>query len=428
MDLDVKKQIVASCKPEEPIPPADPRHYDFDREHLRGQPWREWLANEIRFASEPRAQLVTGLKGSGKTTELKQLQEILSAEDYNVIMADVGAWLSDDEPLSSEDLMLAMILSVYPGGPDGGSGWLREYTQRAWKLLNSEVQVEGGVDGVKARLTTDDTLFQRVARSLRKREGLREEVFELLGRAADASRREGRELVLILDGAEKRATGESFVGERRAEFHNKWFGAFILQGRDLRPPIHTIYTVPPFMIRRSAELHAAFGCELLFLPMVRVFARGGGLHEPGVRAVTEALKLRVPLEYFEDPTILTYLVGHSGGYMRDLLRFVNVMVHNVHEAPRFRRVDAEFAVRKVRRSYIQGLVREEKRVLERLHPSKDFPDDEASLGRMDALLQGFKMFRYHNDDEWYDAHALFWELLGFDPPITWAQAEALTGG
>ena len=89
---------------------------------------------------------------------------------------------------------------------------------------------------------------------------------------------------------------------------------------------------------------------------------------------------------------------------RNLLRFVNHMVHHVGEAPQFRRQDAVYAVNSVRQSYLEGLVGEEKRILKRLHPDKEFPDEEAAQTRMDSLLQGFKMFRYHNDVEWYDAH------------------------
>jgi hypothetical protein len=94
MDLDSKRRIKAACRPEEPVEPGDPRHYDFD-ERLRGLPWRTWLADEIRMAEGPTAQLVTGLRGSGKTTELRQLEVVLTAEGYHVVYADIGRWLSD---------------------------------------------------------------------------------------------------------------------------------------------------------------------------------------------------------------------------------------------------------------------------------------------------------------------------------------------
>lgn len=428
MDLQLKREIKSKCHPDEPIKPGDERHYDFDAEHLllRGRPWRAWLADEIRLTDSPTAQVVTGLRGSGKTTELKQLQRLLEQEGYRVEYADIGPWLSNNEPITTTDLLLAIVLALYPSGKPQGGGWAREYAAQFGKLLGSTVTVEGGLHGIKAKIDTDETVFQKVAAHLKSRDGLREDVFRLLERPVEVARKRGEEIVLLLDGAEKRATGEIDTS-RHAEFHNAWFSAFVYQGRDLKPPLHTIYTVPPFMIRRGPEIAASFGCELQFLPMIRVIDHAGGLHEPGMHAVVDALTLRVKPEYFEDAAIIYWLAAWSGGYFRDLLRFVNYMIHAVGDQPKFTRAHAVYATDQVRQSYTQalGLVLEEKQVLQELHPQKRFPEREAARERMDALLQSFKMFRYHNDGDWYDAHPLLWPLLGFDEPISWEQAEAL---
>ncbi len=427
MDLDVKRRIKAACRPEEPVDPGDPRHFDFDDPlRLRGLPWRTWLADEIRMAEGPTAQLVTGLRGSGKTTELRQLEVVLRSEGYDVIYADVGRWLSDREPITTTDLLLALVLAVYPkASPDGSSGRLREFARRAGSLFDAEVDVGANVGPVDAKLAISETTFQQASRRLREREGLREEVFELLSSAVD-----GEWTVLLLDGGEKRATGELFDAQRRAAFQNAWFAAFIHEGRDLRPPAHVIYTVPPFMIRRTSELAAGFGSELRFLPMVRVFDRNGAPDPAGLRALVEALSRRVPLDHFDDPATPFWLAAYSGGYFRDLLRFVNHMLHVVGGRAQFSRDDARFAVDQVRQTYTQGLglLLEERQILERVHQSREFPSDEGSRARMDALLEGYKMFRYHNGRDWYDPHPLFWELLGFDSPLSWEQAAALGEG
>lgn len=429
MDRELKRKIIADCKPEDPVGPDDPRHFNFDAPELRlrGAPWRERLADVIDLASEPTAQLVTGLRGSGKTTELKQLEKNLSAQGYRVVMADTGQWLSDERPVSTEDLMLALVLSVFPDGkPEGPSAWTGEYVKRVWQFLKSEVNLEGGVEGVKATLTTDETLFQRVAKQLKERDGLRQHVHELLDVAASASREHGQELVIIVDGAEKRATGDLHASERREEFHNHWFGAFILQGRDLKPPVHVVYTVPPFMVRRASELTANFGSELQFLPMVRLYERDGALNPSGVTAMTRALLQRVPARWFEDQATPRWLSAHCGGYFRDLLRFVTEMVYRVGDAEAFTRAHAEQAVAQVRQTYLQALVAEDKQVLKQLHPGKNFPDAEAAQVRMDSLLQGFKMFRYHNGAPWYDAHPLCWAELGFASDVPrWQDIESL---
>ncbi|NJK31430.1 MAG: hypothetical protein HC927_02865 [Deltaproteobacteria bacterium] len=429
MDRELKRRLVANCKPDEPIEPGDPRHFDFDTPELclRGDPWREWLSQAIDLNDSPTAQVVTGLRGSGKTTELKQFESDLSSRDYRVILADIGAWLSDTRPIVGEDLLLAAVLAIHPdGNPAGTSGWWKETSERIAKFFKSRVDLEGGALGVKAKLTTDDTLFQKVAQRLREADGTREEIHEILAAADEAARRDSEGLVLILDGAEKRATGDFYGNHERTTYHNHWFGAFIHNARDLKLPVHVVYTVPPFMIRRSAEIAAQFTGELGFLPMVRVLEHDGSVHAPGLEAMVRALRLRVPAEHFESPAIEAWLALHSGGYFRDLLRFINAMVLSIDGGQsRFTKQHADAAIERVRESYRNGFIVEEKAVLRQLHPARVFPESEPNLARMDALLQGFKMFRYHNGKSWYDAHPLLWtELNWADGLPTFEKIEA----
>jgi hypothetical protein len=427
MHDDLLRELLAASKPKEPISPDDLRHFDFDAPELRlrGAPWRERLAKVIRLSTEPRAQLVTGLRGSGKTTELCQLQKALGAK-YHVVMADAGQWLGDARPIETEDLMLALVLSLYPEGkPQAVKGWVRQYVNKAQSLLNSKVGLDGDVEGVRQQLTTDEIVFDRVAKHLREREGLRRHVHSLLEDAAQASRQDGEELVIVLDGAEKRALGELYARERRTEFQDQWLGSFILRGRDLKPPVHVVYTVPPFMIRRGAELAANFGSELHFLPMVRTHDRESNLDVAGIEALTQALFHRIPAEYFDDEITPRWLAVRSGGYVRDLLRFVTEMIYQVGDAPRFTRAHAEAAVARIRQSYLESLVREDKDALARVHPSKACFDEEAAQLRMDTLLLGFKMLRYHDGGAWYDAHPLLWPELGFPDDLpSWEQLAA----
>ncbi|HLT37189.1 MAG TPA: hypothetical protein VK034_12925, partial [Enhygromyxa sp.] len=64
----------------------------------------------------------------------------------------------------------------------------------------------------------------------------------------------------------------------------------------------------------------------------------------------------------------------------------------------------------------------ERRILEFVHEHRRFPEDEDALARMDQLLLGYRMFRYHNDEPWYDAHPLLWPELG-GPQLDWGSVE-----
>lgn len=435
MDIATKKQILKACKLDEAIPPGDPRHFDFDRpEQLRGQPWRERVAQVIELSMEPTTQIVTGLPGSGKSTELKQLKVELEQRSYDVVLADAGAWVRDDEPITHHDILLALVLALYPDGkPDTLTGWAKEYAMQVGALLTTEVTpTELGIDAgfvkTKGALATDNTLFQRVARRLGEVQGLRQKVFDLLKGAAIAADKAGKPLVIILDGIEKRATGDLSGPEAREKFRNHWFGAFLIHARELRPPVHVIYTVPGFMVRKAAELGAQFGQELQFLPMIRVFRYElpdgrVALNPAGIQAMRTALYRRVDAKFFADPAIASWLVAHSGGYIRDLLRLVIDCVYRTPAGEQITKEIADHAIVQVRQTYLEGIETADEGILKQVHTDRAFPLTETNKSRMDALLQGYLMLRYHNSLFWYDAHPLLWPRLGI-PTFTWGEVGA----
>jgi hypothetical protein len=425
LDTATKRRLLKACKLDEAIPPGDPRHFDFDApEQLRGQPWRKRVAQIIELSSEPTTQIVTGLPGSGKSTELKQLKQELERLDYKVVLADAGAWVRDDEPITHHDILLALVLALYPEGkPTGLTGWAKEYVRQVTALLNSETRMtelefETGVAKTKFELTTDNTVFQRAARRLGEVEGLRQKIFDLLRTTATRAETEGTPLVIILDGIEKRATGDLSGPEQREKFRNHWFGAFLTHARELRPPVHVIYTVPGFMVRRAAELGAQFGQELQFLPMIRVFERDRldtdpvTLNMTGVQAMRAALFKRVDPTYFADPVIASWLVVHSGGYIRDLLRLVIACIYRTPDGGTITKEIADEAIEQVRQTYLEGIETADESILKQVHDERQFPITETNKPRMDGLLQGYLMLRYHDPRSWYDSHPLLWPRLG----------------
>jgi hypothetical protein len=116
-----------------------------------------------------------------------------------------------------------------------------------------------------------------------------------------------------------------------------------------------------------------------------------------------------------------------GGYFRDLLRVITEMVYLVGDSPSFTRTHAEKALAKIRQSYREGFVQEERQILELVHEQRRFPEHEEMLLRMDALLLGYRMFRYHNDQPWYDGHPLLWPELG-GRQLDWGSVEEACAG
>jgi hypothetical protein len=304
---------------------------------------------------------------------------------------------------------------------------MQEYAVQVREFLVSDVKLAGigasqSAVGVKAELTSNTTLFQQASKRLAELQDQRDKVFGLLADAAKRADAAAEPLVIILDGIEKRATGDLSGPEEREKYRNHWFGAFLKHARDLQVPVHVVYTVPPFMVRRAAELGAQFGTELQFLPMVRVFERGDDdqgrpkLHRAGLCAMRSALFRRVPMEHFTDESVAAWLAMHSGGYMRDLLRLVIECIYKVEEGGKITVEIAEQAVVRVRQTYLEGLRSSDELLLKEIHTIRGFPMGDKNESRMDALLQGYMMLRYHNSHFWYECHPLLWSRLGVAMP------------
>lgn len=435
MDREVKRQLIAACKVDRPVGPEDPRYVDFDALDLRGPPWRQALAGVVECASEPASLLATGQPGSGISTELRHLELALREEGYQAFRVAAGDWIRGDQPIRTSDLLLAMTIALIPREGDERRGaWTREYGARVNEFLLttggkiSETLFTAGFN-VGAELSRSDILFQTMSQHLASVRGMRDQVFKLLEEASDLSRREdGGELVLILDGVERRATGELCARDERGKYRDAWLTTLQCEARDLRPPVHVVYTVPAFTVRRAPQLAAQFGQELLFLPTVRALRRSQqrvSFYLPGVHALCDMLCRRVPPERFDGPEVAVWLAAHSGGYLRDLLRLARACVYLTPEGGRISRKIAEIAVERIRASYVNGLETEDEYLLERLHRDGELLIDEKSTDRIDSLIQRHLILTYHEGAEWFGVHPLLWRRLKLDA-ITWEKAEAMT--
>lgn len=79
MDFATRKRLYNLCNPSEPLEPVDARNIDIDKlaGGVRGDDWLGKVLRRLQLSDEPLCELLTGLPGSGKTTELKRLLEKL---------------------------------------------------------------------------------------------------------------------------------------------------------------------------------------------------------------------------------------------------------------------------------------------------------------------------------------------------------------
>ncbi len=81
MDIQTRRRLYSLCR-DEPLAPGDPRNVDFDQRgpSVRGVSWVERLAAPVELSDRPTRQFITGLPGSGKSTELQRLEAHLRGE------------------------------------------------------------------------------------------------------------------------------------------------------------------------------------------------------------------------------------------------------------------------------------------------------------------------------------------------------------
>lgn len=119
MNLETRRRLYALCR-DEPLAPEDPRNVDFDHRDglaVRGISWVERLAAPIELENRPTRQLITGLPGSGKSTELQRLEAYLRGTPGNRghLVARVDAEDAFDLTQPKAGHRKSMSLAISPG-------------------------------------------------------------------------------------------------------------------------------------------------------------------------------------------------------------------------------------------------------------------------------------------------------------------------
>ena len=86
--LDLIRKYYRDSKPDEPITPDDPRWVDLSPLRGSGRDITDLILRRIQREDESETLLVTGFRGTGKTSLLKACQQQLEHAGYRVIFAD----------------------------------------------------------------------------------------------------------------------------------------------------------------------------------------------------------------------------------------------------------------------------------------------------------------------------------------------------
>jgi hypothetical protein len=406
-----------------PLAADDPAYVDWQSE-IGLTDVKQQLANSVLLTTHGYShRLVTGLRGGGKTTELRRLRRTLETrpegQRYFVSFLDADDTLDLDDA-NPTDLVLAVVrqlitdlraaqLPVTPGKK------LKRFLAAARDILqgipDAGVDVEVG----------DPTGIVKLSTTLKRQPSARRELRELI---------EGSLVTLydaindeLLPTVRERLTGLGYAGMLiivdqldRIPPEDDRHRLVFLEGRGKLKALdcHVLYTAPiEYAFSRACPtLEHEYG-EILGLPLIPVTASDETVRRSAIELTKRIALERITgcgtsqLELFEDPTTLDELVGLSGGHLRTLFLLVRTAIERSGlEAPltasHMQRVISGLAAK-----YLDPLEGAERTVALHVHETKARPDDDAMLDRFYDLLRDQYVFTYWAGEErWYDWNPL----------------------
>jgi hypothetical protein len=414
MDLARATELYNRCNPDEPLPPSDDRNVDIDVSGARGLRWAERLARQIVLSKRPVCKLFTGLRGTGKSTELRRLSEKLSSQGFHVALIDADDALDLTTEIDVSDILALVLVATeravlqLEGKPVDAKDGLGK---RFWTwLTTTEVSISkaklgatgGGATGeLELDFKTNPALRQQVRSIVSSHLSsfvklVADELSLLDARARDQGK---LGLVVIFDSLEKlRGTSQTWrpvLDSAERIFSN--------DAPYLQLPVHALYTVPPALTRRMAT-------QVSFLPMIKIRDRFGAPHAAGMDVARELVRRRVPDESLSElfgshaEARIREILSWSGGYPRELVRLLQSVLEE-EDLP-ISEEGLRHILNRAGNTY-RGIVHDSGAMdwLGRVLAQKALVvANDAEREAADLFLQNNVVLRYLNEEEWFDLH------------------------
>lgn len=334
--------------PVQPLPAGDPRYVDCTP--VRGQEnLIDQMFKNITWSQAPlTAQLFTGHRGCGKSTELLRLKARLEAADYMVLYFEANDDLDlNDVAYTDLLLMIAQRVVYHLHTQDihlparlltEVENWCREvlYTEERLREVNRDLQSEATLGvGIPDGLPLVATLLARVTGQIKNGHAIKTEIRQridpqasqlianlnllLIAARAAILKKGQRGLVIIVDSLDRivfRALGDGRTT------HTAFYVEHGDQLRDLQ--CHMIYTVPISLMYsdRAKVLQSVFS-DSYVLPMIKIRTRDDDkLYAQGLTYLRNILGARMNLDTLFTPEAVDYICQASGGHPRDLMLLV----------------------------------------------------------------------------------------------------------
>jgi len=432
MDLKRKRELYNACDPFRTLGVDDTRIVDLDNLkdkngksiNIRGEQWAHSMFTDFAYSDKPICKYFSGYTGSGKTTELKRLEKMLTDNDYFPVYIDSLDFFDLSNEIDAIDIHIAIIYSVMQKiaiaeNKDSNSLIEEEngYFSKLVKFLSSDVSLEKinvntGVAKFVFNMKQDTTLRRKIRTNITDRiSTFKTEIFEEFEKLNERAKKiNPNGLVVIVDSLEKLAGTSSNWDEvvKSAE------RVFDHQYQNISLPVHSIYTAPTFLVTK--------GVSLEFLPVIKVRSRKekgtkeGEVYDNGVDALHSIIKKRVDEDALKEifgknhDADLREIILFCGGLTRDILKIMQKFI-KLDNFPATKD-DKENIFAGVKNHFKDSIFEDDYAWLREVAKANDYitPNDEKTFVS-ERMFKNHVILRYRNHDRWYDLHPAVKEIL-----------------
>jgi len=390
-----------------------------------GDPIAE-IATQIDWSEAASVNLLSGQRGSGKSTELRRLKMILEENGCVVFLRDMGDYMSLTTPVEITDFLLSIMLGLSEAFEEkyGKNPTDRGYGERLVNFLKREVKFEelsfeggdGCKVGVKASLKEDPDFKKRlqeyckghVARLVRQAHEFATEVVEEVRKNEHDP---NKKVVFLVDSVEQ-IRG---VGANAAEVHRSVENLFSMHADSLHLPLlHVVYTIPPYLVPLTPGLGRHLGGNIVYqLPSIHVFKRNGELDQDGLDIIHRIIGCRFAgwREIFTETQLNRMALG-IGGDLRNLFRLIgNTLIKTAGRGIPVADETITEAENHLRREMLP-IAEDDRAWLKKISASKQSGlQSVAELPRLARFFDTSMVLNYRNGDDWYDVHPLLKDYL-----------------
>jgi len=383
------------------------------------------LSDQIDFDEGGGTYLFSGNRGTGKTTELMRLADLLQRIGCEVFYVNMSEYLNLTMSVEITDFLISVVGGLSEkieerfGVNPGNIGFF----SRMENFLQTNVRPDGAaisLGNVKLKMSLQqDPVFKK-----KLQEGMRGHVAQLVqdarqfvSEAIELIRTKtlaNKKIVLIVDSVEQlRGVGDS---KDIVEVFKSAETLFSGHADKLKfQSLSLVCTVPPYLSALAGSLAALYsGGKIFMLPSVHVYeccptdAQPPVQSPQGLATMGEIVARRFPAwEEFFTKSQMERLAANSGGDLRDFFRLIKLCISQaMYQAqlplPDNVLDDAENDLRND-----MPLAHDDKKWLKKIQQSHERELDSLDkLPDFARLTENKYILNYRNGKDWFDVHPL----------------------